>query len=227
MLVSGSLMMASKASQDAMQLVVNDSRTRPGPTVSKANVIVSKDLYKNMTWGSYQELLANIRNLWDTAKKLESARAAEEARTLEANVVAATESIIKRTELEREASSKPRSIIGNLAFWRNWNKKPDGTNKYGSDDLEVKQSQTMDYFAKNERLESLFMELDNNQYGFFTKTFFRQVADNSVAYRDAMAAFNKRFMDILKPINEKLLAVGEIDATELKDVVTGKTYVMG
>jgi hypothetical protein len=227
MLVSGSLMMASKASQDAMQLVVNDSRTRPGPTVSKANVIASKDLYKNMTWGSYQELLANIRNLWDTAKKLESARAAEEARALEANVVAATESIIRRTELEREAGSKPRAIIGKLAFWRNWNKKPDGTNKYGSDDLEVKQSQTMDYFAKNERLESLFMELDNNQYGFFTKTFFRQVADNSVAYRDAMAAFNKRFMDILKPINEKLLAVGEIDAHELKDVVTGKTYVMG
>lgn len=202
-IVRVSLFEASDVSLNAMQTRV--IRAAEGEENEKE----LPPIYRDLTWEQYSHLLTNVRTLWDQARAVKKVDDEKEAKLLQAKkdnaFLAITTTLAKWREARARLSKIP--IVG-------WFMPSDAD---GAKDPSRVSRVSMQYLARNKKMESFFLELDGDKVGFFTREVWRPISNASDNYSLQAAEFHKRYLALIEPLRDKLSAVREIKADELTD----------
>jgi len=175
-------------------------------------------IYEELTMEQYGRLMSNLRYMWAEAKRLRELEDQARADLAKAIRDGAMKTLLERLKLVEQFKDK----MSKLPIIGRWFA-PKGSELA---DRATLPSALEEFLIKNMKMESFFLELDNDTPGWWTKNVWRPLSNANVDYSMRVAVYYEKYLALIEPIKDKLNEARTIAAPELTDK-DGVAHVFG
>lgn len=175
-------------------------------------------IYEELTMEQYGRLMNNLRYMWAESKRLRELEDDARAKLEKAFRDGAMKTLLERLKLVEDFKDK----MSKLPIIGRWFA-PKGSERAEKGRLS---SALEEFLVKNMKMESFFLELDNDTPGWWTKNVWRPLSNANVDYSLRTAHYYEKYLALIEPIKDKLNEARTIEAPELTDK-DGNAHVFG